>query len=276
MAHPPPTPERPVRFPVMYQQWNWLTFLHWTYDPTVLRPLVPQPLELDTFDGAAWVGITPFLMEGLRAPGLPSVPWLSRAPETNVRTYVRAPDGQQGIWFFSLDHARLPAVTFARATYFLPYMWSSMSFRRRGPRVVYRGRRRWPGPPASYDIAVEVGDPLADRDLDDARSFPDRPLGAVHVLRIGAGPGPGGAPPVAPPPCDGRAAGAIAALGCGSSRPRRRAADPLLTRCVDADQRPTPVGRGGRVGVATGLRAALFRRRLPRESTGRPSRGGEA
>jgi uncharacterized protein len=171
MAHPPPTPERPVRFPVMYQQWNWLTFLHWAYDPSVVRPLVPQPLALDTFDGAAWVGITPFLMEGLRAPGLPSVPWLSRAPETNVRTYVRAPDGQQGIWFFSLDHARLLAVTFARTTYFLPYMWSSMSFRRRGPRVVYRGDRRWPGPPAAYDMAVEVGDPLADPDLDERDHF---------------------------------------------------------------------------------------------------------
>jgi uncharacterized protein len=149
----------------MYQEWNRLTFLHWAYDPAVVRRLVPRPLELDTFDGAAWVGITPFLMEGLRAPGLPAVPWLSRAPETNVRTYVRSPDGQRGIWFFSLDHARLLAVMFARATYFLPYMWSAMAFTRRGPRVEYWGRRRWPGPPASYDLAIEVGDPLADRDF---------------------------------------------------------------------------------------------------------------
>ncbi|HEX2025784.1 MAG TPA: DUF2071 domain-containing protein [Actinomycetota bacterium] len=171
MTHPPPDPERPVPVPVMYQEWNWLTFLHWAYDPAVLRSLVPPPLELDTFDGAAWVGITPFLMENLRAPGLPAVPWLSRAPETNVRTYVRAPDGQRGIWFFSLDHARLLAVTFARATYFLPYMWSSMSFRRRGPRVAYRARRRWPGAPASYDIAVDVGDPLSDREVGERDHF---------------------------------------------------------------------------------------------------------
>jgi uncharacterized protein len=166
-----PAPEKPVRFPVMYQEWNWLSFLHWAYDPAAIRPLVPRPLELDTFEGKAWVGITPFLMEGLRAPGLPAVPWLSRAPETNVRTYVRAPDGQRGIWFFSLDHARLLAVTFGRGTYFLPYMWSALEFNRERPRVNYRGRRRWPGPPAAYDIVVRVHDAFRDEELGDLDHF---------------------------------------------------------------------------------------------------------
>jgi uncharacterized protein YqjF (DUF2071 family) len=166
-----PRPEQLVRFPLMYQDWRWLTFLHWAYEPAVVRPLVPNPLELDTFDGAAWVGITPFLMEGLRAPGLPALPWLSRAPETNVRTYVRSPDGQRGIFFFSLDHARLPAVLFARAVYRLPYMWGSLDFRRRGSRVTYRGRRRVPGPEATYRIAVRAGAPFEDDELTDRDHF---------------------------------------------------------------------------------------------------------
>jgi uncharacterized protein YqjF (DUF2071 family) len=49
-------------------------------------------------------------MEGVRAPLVPSVPWLSRFPEINVRTYVRDDQGRSGIWFLSLDAARLPAI----------------------------------------------------------------------------------------------------------------------------------------------------------------------
>jgi uncharacterized protein YqjF (DUF2071 family) len=166
-----PDPQERVRRPVMYQRWSWLTFLHWRCDPKEIRPLIPSGLELDTFHGSAWIGVTPFLMEGLRPPGIPPLPWLSRAPETNVRTYVRGPDGRFGIWFFSLDHARLPAVLAARAAYFLPYMWSEMDFKRRGTNVSYRGQRRWPGPGASYRITVEAGDRYEENELDDLDHF---------------------------------------------------------------------------------------------------------
>ena len=74
------------------------------------------------------------------------VPWLSRFCETNVRTYVTAPDGSRGVWFLSLDASRLPAVVTARAGYQLPYFWSAMSYHRAGDVVAYRCRRRWPRP----------------------------------------------------------------------------------------------------------------------------------
>jgi uncharacterized protein len=156
---------------MMYQRWSWLTFLHWRYNTTEISPLLPPGLSLDTFDGSAWIGLTPFLMEGLRPPGLPPLPWLSRAPETNVRTYVRGPDGRFGIWFFSLDHARLPAVLFARATYFLPYMWSQLECTRSKRRISYRGRRRWPGPRANYNITVQIGGPYRQQELHELDHF---------------------------------------------------------------------------------------------------------
>ena len=124
-------PER-VRFPVMLQRWTSLTFLHWAYSPQQVRPLVPDGLELDLWEGRAWVGLTPFLLEGLRPPFTPAVPWLSRSPETNVRTYVRGPDGRLGIWFFSLDIGRLPAAIAGRVGYSLPYMWSSLTLESTG------------------------------------------------------------------------------------------------------------------------------------------------
>ena len=43
-------------------------------------------LELDTFEGAAWIGLVPFEIYG--TPGLPYF------PETNVRTYVVGPGGK--------------------------------------------------------------------------------------------------------------------------------------------------------------------------------------
>ena len=46
---------------------------------------------------------------------------------TGVRTYVHDDQGRSGIWFFSLDAARLPAVAAARASYWLPYFWSGVS-----------------------------------------------------------------------------------------------------------------------------------------------------
>ena len=44
-------------------------------------------LTVETMDGSAWVGLVPFFLR-VGLPGVPSVPWLSRFAETNVRTYV--------------------------------------------------------------------------------------------------------------------------------------------------------------------------------------------
>jgi hypothetical protein len=156
----------------MYHRWSWITFVHWRWPAAVVQPMLPPGLEVETFDGTAWVGLTPFLMDGVRVPGLPAVPWLSRFPETNVRTYVRDDRGRSGIWFLSLDAARLPAVLAARASYRLPYFWSDMTVRRVGDRLSYRCRRRWPGPQgARADADVELGPPLAEEERDALAHF---------------------------------------------------------------------------------------------------------
>ncbi len=141
----------------MVQRWDWMTFLHWRYEPADLRPHLPVGLEVQTFDGSAWVGLLPFRMT-VRFPGAPAIPWLSRFPETNVRTYVRGPDGGAGIWFLSLEAGRLvPAMT-GRAGLALPYVWAEMEMARGESTVAYRSRRRWPGPRgAATSIRVEPG-----------------------------------------------------------------------------------------------------------------------
>jgi hypothetical protein len=127
---------------------------------------------VETFDGSAWIGLTPFRMEGVRPPLVPAVPWLSRFPEVNVRTYVRDGRGRSGIWFLSLDAARLPAVLAARAGYRLPYFWSDMAVRVAGDHVAYRCRRRLPGPRgARCDADVVLGPPLAESARDELAHF---------------------------------------------------------------------------------------------------------
>jgi uncharacterized protein YqjF (DUF2071 family) len=160
-----PQPPR-VATAAMLQRWQWMTFVHWRYPADVLQRRLPPGLTVQTFDGTGWVGLLPFLMDGVRAPYTPAVPWLSRFPETNLRTYVRAPDGSTGIFFFSLDAARLPAVAAARAGLRLPYCWSDMAVEVRGDTITYRGRRRVPGPTgAGYRALVRLGTRYGTADL---------------------------------------------------------------------------------------------------------------
>jgi uncharacterized protein YqjF (DUF2071 family) len=124
----------------MKQTWHDLLFAHWPLPAAALRPLVPEPLTLDTFDGQCWVGVVPFHMSGIRAQGLPPLPGLSRFPELNLRTYVTY-GAKAGVYFFSLDAANLPAVWAARRFYHLPYFYAAMTSEERSGSVHYFSRR---------------------------------------------------------------------------------------------------------------------------------------
>src|SRR5262249_20353254 len=99
----------------------------WVVAPEQLRPLIPAALELDLFEGRAYVGLVPFTMTGVRPVWAPPVPWLSNFHETNVRTYVHSAGSDPGGWVFSLDAAYPLAVALARAFFRLPYYHARMS-----------------------------------------------------------------------------------------------------------------------------------------------------
>jgi uncharacterized protein YqjF (DUF2071 family) len=50
---------RPQGLPIMHQSWGDLLFMHWPVPAESLRPLIPEPLAVDTHDGLAWLGIPP-------------------------------------------------------------------------------------------------------------------------------------------------------------------------------------------------------------------------
>lgn len=122
------------------QRWRDLLFLHWPISVATLRPHIPSGLEIDTYDGAAYIGLVPFWMEGVRPSWAPERSAF-RFLETNVRTYVHQDGRDPGVYFFSLEAASAIAVTVARLQFGLPYFWASMQLHRHGPEIEYRTRR---------------------------------------------------------------------------------------------------------------------------------------
>ncbi len=143
----------------MRQKSRDLLFIHWPISPESLQPLIPAPLELDLFEGKAYVGLVPFTMTGVRPVGLPAVAGLSNFHETNVRTYVRVGDRDPGVWFFNLEAANAIAVWLARHLFHLPYHYARMFLEHEStgpggqpPSILYSGTSAAGAVPASYSI----------------------------------------------------------------------------------------------------------------------------
>ena len=131
----------------MRQRWDDLFFLHWEYAAEAIQARLPAGLTVDTFEGKAHLGVVGFRMNAVRPIGLPALPWLSYFNELNVRTYVRDASGEPGVWFFSLDCDRAPAVVIARAGFGLPYEHAAMDF---GPGLAQSCRRSGETDTAQY------------------------------------------------------------------------------------------------------------------------------
>ena len=147
---------------LLTMRWTDLTYLHWDVEPDSVAPLLPAGLEPDLVDGRAWVGLVPFRMAGIRlGAARRPLPWSTFA-ETNVRTYVIGPDGRRGVYFHSLDVPVVAPTVVARLGFRLPYCTSAMTISRRGERIGYLARRRWPAAegrdgPARSHVIVRVG-----------------------------------------------------------------------------------------------------------------------
>ncbi len=157
---------------VLTMTWARLCFLHWRIPAAALRPLIPAALEIDTFEGDAWVGVVPFEMQSVRFRFAPPFPTAHRFPELNLRTYVRHPSpdepgspGRAGVWFFSLDASSRLSVAGARATFSLPYMNARMGIDAPGatdPWTKFRSERSHRGePPARFVGRYRPSGPVA-------------------------------------------------------------------------------------------------------------------
>jgi uncharacterized protein len=149
--------ERPPGSPLMYQSWNKLLFMHWQIPEAALRPLIPARLSIDTFEGKAWIAITPFTIRDARPIFTPPLPWVSDFHEMNVRTYVHL-GGVPGVWFFSLDANSLVAVLGARTFFHLPYHVAQMTLRQEGAVIHYESVREIESAGVEFGASWRVGE----------------------------------------------------------------------------------------------------------------------
>jgi uncharacterized protein len=143
-----------VRWPVS-MRWQNLLFAHWPIEPEKIRGLLPPNLELDTYDGRAWIGIVPFYLT-IRLNWMPCA---FEFLEVNVRTYAKH-DGKSGVWFLSLDASSRLAVTTARLAYCLPYHKAKMKMqidRQSAARWIQFSSRRTDRSTAPAAIELEYG-----------------------------------------------------------------------------------------------------------------------
>jgi uncharacterized protein YqjF (DUF2071 family) len=133
---------------IMRQRWEDLLFLSWPVPVEAVRPLVAPAVEVDTFDGSAWVSAVPFWMERARFRGLPPLPFVSSFPEVNVRTYVRSGE-HRAVWFLTLETQSRINVALARFAFHAPYNYARVSMRRNGE-IVFRSAR--PGGDAAFEV----------------------------------------------------------------------------------------------------------------------------
>jgi len=148
---------------VIAQTWHDLLFAHWPLPPELLRPLVPRQLELDIFEGQAWVGVVPFRISAMRPRLLPPVPGLSYFPELNVRTYVKARPPQlpkPGVYFFSLDAGKRIPAALGRQFFRLNYFHARMRMENLTGKTRYECHRRDSGTPAEFEASYGPTGPV--------------------------------------------------------------------------------------------------------------------
>ena len=133
--------ERPSGRPLMHQDWGDLLFMHWPVPPEVIQAHLPPRLQVDTYQGQAWLAVVPFRMWDVHSRITPPVPGVREFLELNVRTYVHL-DGVPGVWFFSLDATNALAVWAARTFFYLPYFRARLQLERPAPaQLRYAGHR---------------------------------------------------------------------------------------------------------------------------------------
>jgi len=104
---------------VIDMDWERVCFSSHAVDPDTVARTLPDRVDVDTYDGDAYLSVVPFLMGRVRPRGVPRRFGRDFA-ELNLRTYVTV-DGEPGIYFYNLDADDPLGVTLARTLFRLPY-----------------------------------------------------------------------------------------------------------------------------------------------------------
>ena len=133
---------------IIAQRWSHVLFLSFRCDVDLIKQKIPPELDVDYYDGSAWLSIVPFYMSHIRFRLTPVLPMVSLW-ELNLRTYVKC-QGKPGIYFFTLDTDSWLGQKIARYCFHLPYRLRKMKGR------VNEGRYSFESP-GSFKLEARPG-----------------------------------------------------------------------------------------------------------------------
>ena len=115
-------PKKPWKY---FQQWNDVLMLHWSVPASLIENLLPDGVELDTFNGQAWISLAAFTVSGVRGRYIFPLPYFSSFEEINLRTYVIA-DFKPGIYLLSVETNKSLVALLTRIFTGIPYVKSTI------------------------------------------------------------------------------------------------------------------------------------------------------
>ncbi len=123
---------------ILEQQWEDLLFMHWPVPYDLLRPIIPKALELETYQGQAWISVVPFYTSKNR-PRI-SISSFGHYAQLNVRTYVRFYD-EPGVYFLSIDVAKWIIAKGTSTLLSLPSFHANMQIIRADRKILFSSHR---------------------------------------------------------------------------------------------------------------------------------------
>lgn len=115
-----------MRRPFLTARWEHLIIANYAVDDAVLGARVPRGLELDRWNGNAYVSLVAFRFLDTRVMGV-RWPGFVNFPELNLRFYVRDGAGRRGVMFVREYVPSRVVGAIARAVYNEPYASARMS-----------------------------------------------------------------------------------------------------------------------------------------------------
>ncbi|MFD1161173.1 YqjF family protein [Hwangdonia seohaensis] len=115
-------PKRPWKF---YQEWNKAVFLHWEVEETLIKPLLPKNIQLDTINGKTLVSLVAFNMNNIGVKSFPKVPHISDFYEINIRVYVVC-NNKPSVYFLSMEGSKRSSCKVLKTLSKFPYRYSKM------------------------------------------------------------------------------------------------------------------------------------------------------
>lgn len=143
-----------------YQEWNNSVFLHFEIPYELLIDLIPNDLELDSFNGKYYVSLVAFTMNELYPKNLFPLGYISNFHEINIRTYVNK-DNKSGVFFINIEAEKILSSFIAKILSKLPYTKSQIKRKLKNYKSLHNKKK------LALDISYDIHDgQITKNDLD--------------------------------------------------------------------------------------------------------------